>query len=328
MGRRVRSEIQPASGVLYVYKPRGMSSRDVSRKLGIALGGRLNCGHAGTLDPMAEGVLPLLFGRASRIQDYLVSREKGYRFCMELGRQTDTLDADGQIVSEQPVQQLSMHLWQSAADAFLGDLVQSPPMYSAVKRAGRPLYEYARAGVSLDTSAHMRKVEIKEFKIEQVVDHRVYARVKCSSGTYVRELGRTLAEQNGNVMTVTYLERYLSAGVESRNCPPLTDVVARCEREGVVGLEQYVVPIVDLDLGLPKVCVDTDDTVQQLFYGQRLCPTRFSVVGTQINEWSGMASHSCVLLVVDHQGKAIALADFVASESDRGAWIKIKRSLV
>ncbi len=139
---------QKYDGLLPVLKPRGIGSKDVSRQLCKAFQMKADFGHVGTLDPLAEGILPLVFGRAKKLQDYLVSLPKTYEFAMQFGSETDTLDTAGQVVknSELPTVE-GLDAIESILDQFKGETKQVPPLYSALKYQGKPLYEYARQGL-------------------------------------------------------------------------------------------------------------------------------------------------------------------------------------
>lgn len=325
MGGKKRRELDVSDGALFIYKPSGMSSKDVSRHLGRSLAGKLNCGHAGTLDPMAEGVLPLLLGRASRLQDYVINQKKSYKFCMRLGCQTDSLDATGEVVLESPIKLHAMDVWQSFADRLVGSIDQLPPIYSAVKLKGRPLYEYARAGLAVDLEKHLRKVDIFSFLIEKVGEASVEATVVCSSGTYVRELARELASFSGNVMTVSYLERRMSAGVESNQCHTLEHVKSVCEKSGLEGLKNLMVPMQHLKLPLVKLVVKSDLAIKRIFHGQKVPISHFQFLDPGMDD-SLVCDMICLLCAVDEE--VVALVELIRQESAGETLVKIKRSLI
>lgn len=180
-------------GVVIVDKPSGMSSHDVVRRVRRALGG-LKIGHTGTLDPNATGVLPLVVGEATKLARYLLCSEKSYLATIRLGQTTDTLDADGQVLVEQPVVPQPERLAAVVA-GWLGEQIQVPPMYSAIKHEGQRLYQLARAGQEVDRPG--RTIRIEAADIVQVSWPDVQVRLRCSAGTYVRVLAAQLGEALG-----------------------------------------------------------------------------------------------------------------------------------
>lgn len=132
-------------GILPIAKPRGIVSKDISRWLVKRLG-KVKIGHVGTLDPMAEGVLPILLGSATRFQDHLLDNSKTYEFDVQFGFQTDTLDSDGQVTNRTTSVPDAAHQVAQALPSFVGKISQIPPIYSAIKYNGKPLYNYARQG--------------------------------------------------------------------------------------------------------------------------------------------------------------------------------------
>lgn len=172
-------------GVLIVNKPADWTSHDVVAKVRGMLKGQ-KVGHAGTLDPAATGVLPLLVGKGTRIAEYLVDWDKEYRAVLRLGETTDTQDATGTVLARQPVEALTEAQIRAAVGRFQGALRQVPPMYSAVKVGGVPLYKAARAGRTVERDA--RDVTVHEMEILEIRGRDVVLRVRCSKGTYIRTL--------------------------------------------------------------------------------------------------------------------------------------------
>lgn len=180
-------------GVLVVYKPRGPTSHDVVARVRRAAGER-RVGHAGTLDPLAEGVLVLALGRATRLLQFLTGAVKRYRASAILGVETDTYDGEGRIVASVPVA-VSEDDVRAALDAFQGPIEQRPPLHSAVRVGGRRLYEIARAGQTIEVP--MRRVIIYSIDLLEYESPRVEFDVACSSGTYVRSLAHDLGQRLG-----------------------------------------------------------------------------------------------------------------------------------
>ena len=181
-----------AEGLLLVDKPSGVTSHDVVDVVRRSLRTR-KVGHAGTLDPMATGLLILGVGRATRLLRYLGDLPKSYAATGRLGEETDTLDADGQIVRSAPVD-VSRAEIERACAALVGDSLQTPPAYSAVKVGGRKLYEAARKGDALEAPA--RPIHVDAFEVSAFDGRDVEVRITCSGGTYVRvlvaDVGRAL----------------------------------------------------------------------------------------------------------------------------------------
>lgn len=171
-------------GVINIYKEPGFTSHDVVAKLrGIA--GQKKIGHTGTLDPAAEGVLPVCFGQATRLMELLSGQDKTYEAVLLLGKETDTQDTTGQVLAEYPVTVTEEEVARAAA-SFIGDYNQIPPMYSALKVGGKKLYELARAGKEVKRQA--RKVQISDLSVDWISLPKAGITVTCSKGTYIRTL--------------------------------------------------------------------------------------------------------------------------------------------
>jgi tRNA pseudouridine55 synthase len=181
-------------GVLAVNKEAGWTSHDIVAKVRQFLGGA-KVGHAGTLDPAATGVLPLLIGKGTRIAEYLVEWDKEYVAQLRLGQTTDTLDATGTILVTQPTDQLMPDQIREAVGRFKGEIQQIPPMYSAVKIGGVPLYRSARAGKTIAREA--RTVVIHELDVLEIAGDDLTLRVVCSKGTYIRTLAADIGHALG-----------------------------------------------------------------------------------------------------------------------------------
>lgn len=180
-------------GVLLLDKPHGMSSNMALQKAR-RLYAAERAGHSGTLDPLATGLLPVLFGEATKFGSELLDGDKRYLAEVAFGVCTTTGDAEGDVVSTRPVE-VSLAQLQAAVQRFIGPIRQVPPMYSALKHAGRPLYHYARAGQHIERAA--REVTIHELRIEAFDGKRAVLNVHCSKGTYIRTLGEDLGEALG-----------------------------------------------------------------------------------------------------------------------------------
>ena len=191
-------------GVLTIKKEAGWTSHDVVAKVRHLLGG-VKVGHAGTLDPAATGVLPVLIGRGTRIAEYLVEWDKEYRAVLRLGETTDTQDATGTVLARHTTDLVTPEAIHEVVGRFRGPIEQVPPMYSAVKVGGVPLYKSARAGKTIERDA--RTIVIHTLEVEAIQERDVTLRVVCSKGTYVRTLCADMGEALGVGGHMLELER-------------------------------------------------------------------------------------------------------------------------
>lgn len=189
--KELQQKTPPLSGIFNVNKPAGMTSHDVVQAVRRASGER-RVGHAGTLDPMATGVLLACIGTATRVTEYLMEHSKSYRAEITLGVATDTLDIEGEVTHVADTVEVSRHEVEAALNTFVGTIEQIPPMYSAVKKDGQKLYELAREGITVEREP--REVEITRLEIVNWDPPRVTVDVDCSKGTYIRALARDLGE--------------------------------------------------------------------------------------------------------------------------------------
>ena len=181
-------------GVLLVDKPIGLTSHDVVSHLRRKLGMK-RIGHAGTLDPLATGLLIMLVGKATRVSQYLMSLDKEYEGTIELGKVTNSHDAEGEVLETRPVPPLTEGELRAALQGFLGDQYQTPPMFSAIKVGGVPLYKRARQGE--DVAREPRFIRVSSFELTKFASPLVDFRLQCSKGTYVRTLAHDLGQKLG-----------------------------------------------------------------------------------------------------------------------------------
>ena len=181
-------------GVLLVDKPSEHTSHDVIARLRGKLRTK-KIGHAGTLDPMATGLLIVLVGRATRVSQFIISLDKEYEGTIELGKTTDSQDADGQVMETRPVPALTEDDIRTAVKGFLGDQYQMPPMFSAIKIGGVPLYKKARKGE--DVEREPRFIRVMSWDVLGFESPRIRFRLRCSKGTYVRTLAHDLGTKLG-----------------------------------------------------------------------------------------------------------------------------------
>lgn len=211
------------TGIICIDKPEGITSFGVCAKLrGIT--GQKKCGHTGTLDPMATGVLPVMLGGATKFLDYLPDSDKGYTARFILGKTTDTLDITGKVTGEFPVNCTQDDV-EKALVNFRGRIMQTPPMYSAVSVDGKRLYELARSGVEVERKA--REVEIKKLELVHCENGEYEIDVLCSKGTYIRSLIDDLGKAIGCGAVMTSLRRTLACGFTLNDAVSLDELQRR-----------------------------------------------------------------------------------------------------
>jgi len=183
------------NGFLVLNKPVGITSMDVVRRVKRLTGLRKRVGHGGTLDPLAEGILPICFGQATRLMEYLINETKGYRMEVRLGLATDTYDAEGEVVEEVDPSFVTREQVEEALQSFRGTLYQKPPMHSALKKDGRRLYELARQGVEVEREP--RQVEVFSLKLLDFKLPFATLESECGRGVYMRSLAHDLGQLLG-----------------------------------------------------------------------------------------------------------------------------------
>lgn len=191
-------------GIVLLDKPQGLSSNAALQQVR-GLFRAIKAGHAGSLDPLATGMLPICLGQATKVCGYLLNSRKTYRVAALLGSRTDSADADGQVIEQQPVPEFAAAEAQAVLDSFLGAQQQIPPMYSALKHQGRRLYELARAGAQIERAP--RDIVIEQITLQACSATTLEFEVRCSKGTYVRSLVEDIAARLGTVGHVTLLRR-------------------------------------------------------------------------------------------------------------------------
>ena len=235
-------------GVINIYKEKGYTSHDVVAKLrGILKQKKI--GHTGTLDPAAEGVLPVCLGKGTKLCDMLTEKEKTYRAVLLLGKTTDTQDTTGEVLSEQEVSCTEEEA-RKAVESFQGEYDQIPPMYSALKVNGKKLCDLARAGKTVERKA--RRVIIHEIVLESVELPRITMTVTCSKGTYIRTLCQDIGERLGCGGCMESLMRIRSGRFSIEESVRLSDV-EKAMQEGCI--EKLVLPVDQMFAAYPAVYV-------------------------------------------------------------------------
>ena len=239
------------NGLLLIDKPQGITSHDVVSRVRRALGEK-RVGHAGTLDPMATGLLIIGVGPATRLIRFAQSERKLYSGVVKLGIATDSLDADGEVTSEAPVPQLSIEQVQLCATAMLGQQQQIPPMVSAIKVGGKRLYELAREGIEIERAP--REITITKFDMSQTPSNNEWSFVvECTVGTYIRVLLSDLAVRLGTIGHLTSLRREASGHHHVKDALTLEQLSSLSE-----GGTDVLRPPVDFVTGLESVVLDSE----------------------------------------------------------------------
>lgn len=252
------------NGILNINKPEGWTSQDVVAKLR----GRLHIrrvGHTGTLDPMATGVLPVCFGKATRIIEYYDDDFKTYEAEMKLGMVTDTLDITGTVLETKPVDVSEEDVIQTI-DSFRGWITQIPPKYSALKVNGKPLYKYAREGVEVEIKS--RKIYVEDIQPVEVNlrENRILFRVTCSKGTYIRTICDDIGKKLGCGGTMTALQRTQSGCFRVEDARTLPEILEMTDGE----LERCVIPMDETLVHLGRIELKSMESVPFYYNGREI----------------------------------------------------------
>lgn len=252
------------NGILNINKPEGWTSQDVVAKLR----GRLHIrrvGHTGTLDPMATGVLPVCFGKATRIIEYYDDDFKTYEAEMKLGMMTDTLDITGTVLETKPVDVSEEDVIQTI-DSFRGWITQIPPKYSALKVNGKPLYKYAREGVEVEIKS--RKIYVEDIQPVEVNlgENRILFRVTCSKGTYIRTICDDIGKKLGCGGTMTALRRTQSGCFRVEDARTLPEILEMTDEE----LERCVIPMDETLVHLGRIELKSMESVPFYYNGREI----------------------------------------------------------
>jgi len=249
------------SGVLNIDKPKGLTSYAVVSRLRRGLKQR-RVGHAGTLDPLATGVLVVCLGRAVRLTEYVAENAKAYRATIRFGLTTTTWDLEGEVVERRAYDRLSLETIQQALPGFIGRIAQVPPMYSALKRGGQPLYRLARRGITVEREA--RLVEVQGIEVLSWQPPDLVLRIACSKGTYIRSLAHDLGQALGVGAVLADLARLAVGNLRLEEAISLEALLS----EGHDGSwKRHLLPM-RVALGeMPGVQVD-EETARRISFGQ------------------------------------------------------------
>jgi len=238
-------------GFVLVDKPAGLTSNATLQRVRRVFG-RIKAGHTGTLDPLATGLLPICLGEATKFSHALLDADKTYEAVIRLGFVSSTGDAEGAI-QETGVPDFNDEKLQELVRAFTGPILQLPPMHSALKRDGRPLYEYARAGIEVDRN--VRNVLIKKLELSDIKNNSISIRVTCSKGTYIRVLAQDMGAALGCGGYLTALRRTRIADLDVAEAIRLEDL----EKSGPVIAASRVLPVDLLVSAYPAMRLDGAD---------------------------------------------------------------------
>ena len=258
------------NGILLLDKPLGFSSNQALQKIKWLLKAA-KAGHTGTLDPLASGLLPLCFGEATKFAHYLTDADKTYIATIKLGITTTTGDAEGAVLSTQPVN-VNQAEFKKTSQQFLGEISQVPPMYSALKFEGKALYEYARAGVEIERQS--RLVTIHSIEVNSFSSDVAVITVTCSKGTYIRTLAEDIGKQLGCGAHLIGLRRTATANYDISQAITIEQFEAMSDEQRLAVLA----PADTAVLHLPAITLD-DDSVFYLLQGQSVWRSGFIPTG-------------------------------------------------
>ncbi len=302
------------NGIIPIIKPRGISSYDVVRASKKKLNQK-KIGHLGTLDPLAEGILVILAGSATRLNNLLHDDEKFYEFDIELGSQTTTLDAEGDVVFTAPIPEMSLDKIQQCICQFLGLTEQLAPIYSAIKFQGKPLYDYARSGREdeIPDEVLRREVQISKIDLVTFTQNKITLGVQCSKGTYVRSLARDIALRLGTRGFASRIARTQCGGISLGDCIPFDRLISK---ETLA--EELVTPIHQIK-SLPLFLIQNPEKKAKIMHGQRvLLPLdKSDIAKNPLNQ--------ATYVVLRDDEKALGIASIVRGENNLE--IKLTRGL-
>ena len=252
MGRRRKG--RDISGILLLDKPLGFSSNGALQRVKRLFGAN-KAGHTGALDPLASGMLPLCLGEATKFSSYLLDADKCYTATCKLGATTTTGDAEGEVVQLRPVEVYDSGLLAQLVERFSGEIDQIPPMYSALKHNGQPLYKLARKGEEIERKS--RRITIYDLEILRHQDDELDIRVHCSKGTYIRTLAEDIGEFLGCGAHLTALRREWVAGFKDHSMVSL-ELVEQLAEQGHQALDALLLPMETALNDFPQVELSAD----------------------------------------------------------------------
>ena len=273
-GRQRRLRGRAVDGILLLDKPSGISSNGALQCAKRAIGAR-KAGHTGNLDVLANGLLAVCFGEATKLCRYLLDAEKQYRVEMKLGEKTTTGDSEGEVTERHAAVVVNRRQIEEAAAAFRGEIDQIPPMYSAIKHQGQPLYKLARRGIEIERTS--RRVTIYSLDIRYLIDDRLGIDVACSKGTYIRTLAADLGDLLRCGAHVSKLRRLKVGPYDVEDAHPLAEV-ERIANDGLDAVDGLLLPMDGALASFPEIVL-TDDAAFYVCRGQAVLVPRAPTSG-------------------------------------------------
>ena len=264
MGRRNKKG-RNITGIIVIDKPKGRTSNHVLQQIKRTFDAK-KAGHTGSLDPLATGVLPICLGEATKVSQYLLDGDKCYQVTCKLGITTDTGDSDGNVVAEMPIPEITEQILYAVLPSFIGQQQQVPPMYSALKFQGQPLYKLARQGIEIERKA--RTVNIYDIILISFTSDSFTLKVKCSKGTYIRTLVEDISASLSTGGHVIALRRLESAGYAIEQAITI-ESIEKCADEGIKALDKLLLPTEEALPNWPRIEAD-DEQVLALRCGQQI----------------------------------------------------------
>jgi len=269
-----RSGLREIDGIVLLDKPVGITSNAALQTVKRLYRAR-KAGHTGSLDPLASGLLPLCFGDATKVSAFLLDADKRYRVAVKLGVKTTTGDAEGEIISTRPANGIAPADLQAALVRFTGAIQQVPPMHSAIKFQGQPLYKLARRGIEVERQA--RPVVVHELHLLACKGDVVELEAACSKGTYIRTLAEDIGESLGTGAHVVALRRISTGPFRAEQMTTLAQLEAAAV-EGIESLDRFLLPMETALEQWPEVCL-SDDLAFYLRQGQAVFVPRAPTQG-------------------------------------------------
>ena len=295
MNKRPRTVFRQLDGIVLLDKPQGLSSNQALQRVRHLFRAE-KAGHTGSLDPLATGLLPICLGEATKIAGILLGKNKAYDTVAKLGVATDTDDADGQVLIERTVPVLDQKNIEILLQSFIGKIQQRPPIYSALKQGGEPLYAKARRGEIIDVP--LREVNVESIQITYLDTDEISLRIVCGSGTYIRSIVRDLGELLGCGAHVSALRRLWVAPFLEPQMLTLDQLQAVAEQ----GDEALLPLVLPLEIGLtgwPVLCLD-EAQIKRFGQGQRLVIADCQILG-DVNVCDG-TGRSLGIAILDQYG--------------------------
>ena len=293
------------NGVVIIDKPAGVTSAEVVRRIKRVVK-PARVGHLGTLDPFATGVLPILIGEATKLAPFMEGGEKRYDGTIKLGAETDTLDRDGSVVRTEALPVLNGERLAALERKFTGKLTQVPPVFSAIKRAGVPMYRLARKGIEVEPP-QPREVEIVSLRLELAAPDSLRFELICSPGTYVRALARDIGNALGSAAHLDQLRRTQSGGFSIADAIPLDEQLGTLESKDSAA----IIALADVIPGIPGINVETE-IERRLRHGDSSALDLLAPAGAEL--FRVLNSHGRLVAIARATSRATAMIERVFNE--------------